>query len=80
MERGEEGAEAPLSLGEAGGKGGLSPAEGEEQGNMCGFFRRGVKKPEVTRLSISADTWGQWEGPPAGWWPSVKPAELRSCS
>ena len=27
MERGEEGAEAPLSLGEAGGRGGLSPAE-----------------------------------------------------
>lgn len=33
MERGEEGAEAPLSLGEAGGRGGLSPAKGEEQGN-----------------------------------------------
>lgn len=57
VERGEEGTEAPLSLGEGGGRGGLSPATGEEQ-DMYGFFRRGVKKPEVARLSISAETRG----------------------
>ncbi|KAB0361845.1 hypothetical protein FD754_006001, partial [Muntiacus muntjak] len=57
VERGEEGTEAPLSLGEAGERGGLSPATGEEQ-DMYGFFRRGVKKPEVARLSISVETHG----------------------
>lgn len=76
----EEGTEAPVSLEEAGGRGGLAPVEGDEQGDGCGFLRSGVNKPEGGKTThFSSGTWGSWEGLAAGWRPSKKPAGLRSC-